>query len=166
MQKERPVQPAPLPRLEAGRRPRLATKSGASSTPEDRDAPPQLKDLRVLVVDDDPGCAKLASVLLRGDGCDVRTVHSAEEALVALESWKPRIMVLDLVLPLMSGLLLAQRLKVNPATRDIVIIAVSAFNGAEAERLAIEAGCSTYVRKPIDAMSFTQLLLTQLEGIQ
>lgn len=121
-----------------------------------------LATVPVLVVDDDPASAKLLSVLLQGEGCEVRVAGSSEEALVVLGSFHPRIIALDLVLPLMSGLLLAQQLKADPATRDIVIVAVSAFNGPEAESIAVRAGCAAYIRKPIDPMRFTQLLASHL----
>jgi CheY-like chemotaxis protein len=63
----------------------------------------------------------------------------------------------------MSGLLFAQRLKADPSTRDIAIFAVTAFNGKRTERMALDAGCSAFVRKPIDPMTFTQQLLHHLE---
>jgi CheY-like chemotaxis protein len=127
-------------------------------------AQPQLRDLPVLIVDDDAASAKLMSVLLRGEGCQVQVAHSAEEALTVIAASPPKLILLDLVLPLMSGLLLAQKLKADPATESIVIIAVTAFNGVEAERVAFEAGCAAYARKPIDPLSFTQLLLAHLGG--
>jgi CheY-like chemotaxis protein len=58
----------------------------------------------------------------------------------------------------MSGLLLAQRLRAEPATQDAVLIAVTAFNGPQAQRVALEAGFVAYVRKPIDPLSFAQLV--------
>jgi CheY-like chemotaxis protein len=124
----------------------------------------RLAGVRILIVDDDPASAKLVSVLLNAEGCDTRIVRSAEEALKVLETFKPRAIVLDLVLPRMSGVLLAQQLKAEPTKRDIVIIAVSAFNGAETVRVAMEAGCAAYVRKPIDPIALPELMLNHLGG--
>lgn len=115
-----------------------------------------------MIVEDDPPSSRLLSVVLNTEGCDTRSASTAEGALAVLQEFTPRAIVLDLVLPQMSGLLLAQRLKAEAATRDIVIIAVSAFNGPEAVRVALAVGCAAYVRKPIDAIAFPQLLLSHL----
>jgi CheY-like chemotaxis protein len=128
--------------------------------------PIDLKDVKVLVVDDDAASAKLVSVVLGGEGCDVKTAGSAEDALAILQSFEPRVIVVDLVLPLMSGLLFAQRLKADPAMRNIVLIAVTAFNGPEAERVARGTGFAAYVRKPIDPISFTGRVAEQLGGVE
>lgn len=119
----------------------------------------------VLIVDDDAASAKLLTVLLQSDGYHTRTADSAEQALLLLQDLRPCAIVVDLVLPLMSGLLLAQRLKADPRTRDVPVIAVTAVNGGELERLALEAGCQAFVRKPIDPASFTQLLPAR-KGVQ
>jgi CheY-like chemotaxis protein len=123
-----------------------------------------LEGLRVLIVEDHPPSLKLLAAILEGEGCEVCSTCSAEEALVALQSFRPTIAVIDLILPLASGLLLAERLKASPATSELVLIAVSAFNGAEAERTAKMAGFSVYVKKPIDPDAFPALLLATLRG--
>ena len=123
-----------------------------------------LKGLRALVVDDDAASAKLVSVVLRGEGCEVEIAPNAEDALTTLVSFRPDFIVLDLILPLMSGLLLAQRLKADPATRKIVIIALTVVNGPEAERATRDAGCSAYFRKPLDPLSFPERVLECLDG--
>ncbi len=120
------------------------------------------KDVPVLVVDDDAAGAKLASILLRNEGCDVRVAQSAEEAFNVLEHFRPRVIVLDLILPLMSGLLFAQHIKGDPATSDIVLVAVTVINGPDTERMALSSGCAAYLRKPIDALTFAERLAKHL----
>ena len=137
------------------------------STPPRASEPPlALKNLRVLVVDDDPASAKLMSVTLRAEGCDTRIAGSAEEALPLVSTFRPRLIMLDLVLPFMSGLSFAQQLKGDPATRNIVIVAVSAYNGYGVERAATEVGCALFLRKPVDPVVFPQLLTTYLGGVE
>jgi CheY-like chemotaxis protein len=118
----------------------------------------------VLVVDDDEPSAKLASVALGTEGFDVRTAASAEDAFRVLMTYRPRAIVVDLILPLMSGLLFAQRLKAEPLTRDIVLIAMTAFDGAQAEAIARDVGFAAYVRKPIDPIDFASLVAQHLGG--
>lgn len=95
---------------------------------------------------------------LTGEGCEVRVATSAEEALDVLSGFEAAVMVLDLVLPRMSGLLLARRLKSVPSTRDMVIIAVSSLDGPETERLALEAGCGAYLKKPISPFTLASTI--------
>jgi CheY-like chemotaxis protein len=135
--------------------------------PSDELESPQTGDLNgvsVLVVEDDPASSKLLSVLLRGEGCQVQVAASAEDALDLLSTFRPRVIVIDLILPVMSGLVLAQQLEKDVTHRDAVLIAVTAFNGLEVQRLAREAGFVAYVHKPIDPLSFIQVLRLQLEG--
>jgi CheY-like chemotaxis protein len=116
------------------------------------------------LVEDDPPSLKLLDALLVGEGCVVRSSRSAEGALEVLRFFRPQVAVIDLILPLASGLLLAERLKADPATSDLVLVAVSALNGPETDRAARAAGFSTYVRKPIDPGSFPAILLAALRG--
>jgi CheY-like chemotaxis protein len=124
----------------------------------------ELTNKRILVVEDDPASAKLVAVVLRDEGAEVEAVATAEEGLRSVEARKPDAIVLDLILPMMSGLLFAEHVRRRPATAEIPIIAVSAFNGREAERVALAAGCSVYLRKPIDALALPHLLLAHLGG--
>jgi DNA-binding response OmpR family regulator len=124
-----------------------------------------LEGLAILVVEDDLPSTKLLRVVLEAEGCRVQVSSSAEEALDALRTFQPRVIVVDLVLPLMSGLVLAQRLKANAATKDIVLLAVTSFNGPEAELMVLEAGFARYIRKPIDPARFVAALVSTLRGL-
>ena len=128
----------------------------------DTDRP--LAGIAILVVEDDPAGARLLFRLLTNEGADVRTAGSAEEALAVLQQFSPRLLLVDLVLPRMGGLLLVEHLKANPSTRGIVAVAVSAINGPDAERMAVESGCAGYISKPIDVQSFAHTLITHLRG--
>jgi two-component system cell cycle response regulator DivK len=104
----------------------------------------------ILVVDDHPANLKLVRVLLRAKGYEVRTATDAEDARLALQAARPRVILMDLQLPGMDGLELTRRLKADPATRDIVIIALTAYAMKGDEQKARAAGCDGYVTKPID----------------
>lgn len=144
-----------------------APKKEPAVTGESRKPTPpvELKGVKVMVIDDDAASAKLFSVVLVGEGYEVKAVSSAEDGLTLLQTFQPRLIVVDLILPLMSGLLFTQRLKADPSMQNIIIIAVTAFNGSEAERIVREAGCAAYVRKPIDPLAFIQLVATELGGV-
>ena len=67
-----------------------------------------------------------------------------------LESFSPRLILMDLQLPGIDGLELVRRLKADPARRDIVMVALTAYAMTADEAKAIAAGCDGYITKPID----------------
>ena len=104
----------------------------------------------VLIVDDAPVNLKLTDILLRKEGYKVHTATDAEEALKLLRSFRPDLMLVDIQMPGMDGLELTRRLKRNPVTRDIVVVALTACAMKEDEQKAIAAGCAGFITKPID----------------
>ncbi|HEV3459523.1 MAG TPA: response regulator [Thermoanaerobaculia bacterium] len=104
----------------------------------------------ILIVDDNPANLKLARVMLSAEGYEVRVAVDAEEALALLDGFRPRLILMDLQLPGMDGLTLTRRLKGDPATRDVVILALTAYAMKGDEEKALLAGCDGYVTKPID----------------
>ena len=104
----------------------------------------------LLVVDDAPVNLKLTSILLKKEGYDVHTAESGEEALNILDIVRPDLMLVDIQMPGMSGLELTERIKLNPVTRDIIVVALTACAMKGDEARAMAAGCSGYITKPID----------------
>lgn len=122
---------------------------------------PPLGDL-VLAVDDNPTNLKLLRVLLRGAGYHVATAQDGEEALQLLQTVSPRLILMDIQLPGMDGLELTRRIKADPATRHIRIIAVTAYAMKGDEEKAAAAGCDGYVTKPIDTRLLLEMVATSL----
>ena len=122
-----------------------------------------MSDPQILIVDDNPVNLKLARVLLEGEGYQVRTAVNAESALELLNDWKPRLILMDVQLPGMDGLELTRRLKADPDTREIGIIALTAYAMKSDEEKVRLAGCDGYVTKPIDAEALCQLVAQKLE---
>lgn len=113
---------------------------------------------RVLVVDDNLTNLKLIEYLLRSKGYDVSTALDAESALSEVCAQKPDLVLMDLQLPGMDGLELTRRLKGDPATRHIVILAVTAYAMKGDEERARSAGCDGYIPKPIDTRLLPKLV--------
>jgi len=105
---------------------------------------------RILVVDDNEVNKKLASFVLITQRYEVRGARNADEALTVLQQWMPRAILMDVQLPGMDGLTLTRQLKADPRTRDIIIIALTAYAMKGDEDKARDAGCDAYVTKPID----------------
>jgi len=104
----------------------------------------------LLVVDDNPLNLKLLRILLSSKDYDIRTSTSAEEAQEILQSFTPRLILLDIQLPGMDGLEFTRSLKLSQATRDIIILAVTAYAMKGDEEKVLAAGCNGYISKPID----------------
>ena len=105
---------------------------------------------KVLIIEDEPTSLKLTQVVLEAEGYTVRDVNSAEEALEAITQRRPEFIIMDLKLPGMSGLDLTRKLKNNPATRDIPVVAVTFYPSQFKREEALAAGCDAYFIKPID----------------
>ena len=123
-------------------------------TDSDREAAGQ----RILVVDDTPANLRLLAFLLEKKGYAVKTAEDALAALAILPEWQPRLVLLDLQLPGMGGLELAAKLKGDPATSSLIIVAVTAFAMKGDLERAMAAGCDGYVTKPIDTRALPALV--------
>jgi two-component system, cell cycle response regulator DivK len=112
----------------------------------------------ILIVDDNPLNLKLIRVLLRNEGYQIRESADAEQALATLSAFRPAVILMDIQLPGMDGLELTRRLKADPATQDITIIALTAYAMKGDEEKAKAAGCDGYLTKPIDTAVFPKIL--------
>jgi CheY-like chemotaxis protein len=117
----------------------------------------------ILIVDDNITNLKLAKVLLIKEGYEVRPAVDAEDALKILETFKPRLILMDIQLPGMDGLELTRRLKAAPDTKDIVIVALTAYAMKGDEEKARAAGCDGYITKPIDTQALPGLIAGYLK---
>ena len=104
----------------------------------------------ILIVDDNPTNAKLLAFILTREGHAVATAGDAEQALAAIARDRPRLILMDLQLPGVDGFELTRRLKADPATAGVVVVAVTAYAMTGDEDRARAAGCDGYLSKPID----------------
>ena len=117
----------------------------------------------ILIVDDNAVNLKLIKVLLAKEGYLIQTAGSAEEALKCLEASKPRLILMDIQLPGMDGLTLTRKLKDDPVTRDIRVVALTAYAMKGDEEKARAAGCDGYITKPIDTQALPGLIAEYLK---
>lgn len=104
----------------------------------------------ILIVDDNPTNLKLVAYLMKANGYQVSTAMDAEAALARIQDQRPALILMDVQLPGIDGLELTRRLKADPVTRDIIIVAVTAYAMKGDLAKAVAAGCDDYVTKPID----------------
>ena len=120
----------------------------------------------ILVVDDNPANRRLAQAVLEEAGHEVHGVPDAEDALAAVASLHPPLILMDIQLPGLDGLELTRRLKADPATRDIVIVATTAYAMPGDQLKATEAGCDGYMTKPIDIHALREVVSNHLDSAQ
>jgi CheY-like chemotaxis protein len=118
----------------------------------------------VLIVDDNATNLKLARVVLTTAGYEARTAVDAASALDTLKTFKPRVILMDIQMPGMDGLTLTRRLKSDPATRDIVVIALTAYAMKGDDEKALASGCAGYITKPIDTRRLPEQIAEILRG--
>ncbi len=103
---------------------------------------------RVLVVDDESAIREMIQFSLRRAGMDAEGAANAREALAAISERKPDIILMDWMMPGVSGLELTRRLRREPVTADIPIIMLTAKVTEDDKVLGLEAGTDDYVIKP------------------
>ena len=116
----------------------------------------------ILLVEDNPVNRRLAVFLLRSQGYQVREAATAQEAFEMLEKEPADLIVMDIQLPGMDGLETTRKLKEQPATADIPVIAVTSYAMKGDREKALAAGCVGYVTKPIDKNTFIQEVAAHL----
>jgi signal transduction histidine kinase/ActR/RegA family two-component response regulator len=116
------------------------------------DCPPDLHGIKVLAIDDEADARHLLKTLLEQCGAKVRTCASAAEVLAALEEFKPDILVSDIGMPEEDGYSLIKRVRAFEATRGgrIPAVALTAYARVEDRLLALRAGYSMHVPKPVE----------------
>ena len=106
----------------------------------------QQENVRVLVVDDEPGIVDVISMALRHHGFSVETVANGKQALDQVRRWRPHVMVLDVMLPDMDGFEVAQRLSAEHA--EVPILFLSARDTTADKVRGLTTGGDDYVTKP------------------
>jgi CheY-like chemotaxis protein len=99
---------------------------------------------------------------MKAHGYQVDTALDAKAALEAIGVHRPDLILMDIQLPGIDGLELTRRLKANPATHDIVIVAVTAYAMKGDQDRAQAAGCDDYVTKPIDTRALPERIARHL----
>jgi CheY-like chemotaxis protein len=112
------------------------------------DEPKTVRNLRILVVDDDPDVLEMLVEYLLGKGFEVLGVADGEEALRRLADFRPHLVLLDLLLPGLSGLETLQRIRALP--RETRVVVISGTEDVEIARRAVALGAVEYVTKPVD----------------
>jgi two-component system cell cycle response regulator DivK len=113
----------------------------------------------VLIVDDEPDNRSIASKVLTYSGAKVYTAANGAEGLVGLEQFVPSFILLDLSMPVMDGWEMCRKVRANPKTQHIPIIALTAHAMAGDRERVLESGFDGYIAKPFRLSTFMSEIL-------
>jgi two-component system alkaline phosphatase synthesis response regulator PhoP len=120
---------------------------------------------KVLVVDDEPGVRQLVSKILSREYTVVEA-KDGEEAINAVRSQSPRIVIMDMMMPKMDGLTACYTIKKDPATRGIPVIMLTAIDQELNKKLSTSVmGANKYMTKPFNAQELLATIRQLLDNV-
>ncbi|WP_299369590.1 phosphate regulon transcriptional regulator PhoB [uncultured Tateyamaria sp.] len=121
---------------------------------------------RVLVVEDEPAQREVLAYNLEAEGFSVSRAQDGEEALLLVDEDLPDIIVLDWMMPNLSGIEVCRRLKIRPETRSIPVIMLSARTEEVDKVRGLETGADDYVVKPYSVIELMARVRSQLRRVR
>lgn len=113
----------------------------------------------LLVVEDIPDILNLLETTLKFKGYRVVTARNGEEALEIIHKERPDLMIADILMPKMDGFSLVHRLRINPETRRIPVVFLSAtYVAPEDKAFALSLGATRFIEKPVDLPTFLPVI--------
>jgi CheY-like chemotaxis protein len=128
---------------------------------ETAEAEIDLSEARILLVDDNQQNLELMEAYLESLPCEILTATNGEEAARVIDQTPVDLVLLDIMMPRMSGFELCQRIKASPATRDITVIMVTALHEVSDFERAVECGTDDFLTKPVNKLE----LLTRVKSL-
>jgi two-component system alkaline phosphatase synthesis response regulator PhoP len=110
---------------------------------------------RILIADDDQRNCELLEAYLAPEGYEIEVAHSGQQTLDAVAKNPPDLILLDIMMPRMSGYEVSQRLKEDPQTNDIPIVMVTALAEMGDIERAVRAGADDFLTKPVNKFELT-----------
>ena len=105
---------------------------------------------RILIADDNPQGAELLEAYLADGDWEVRTAADGEQTLKQVAEWAPDLILLDVMMPRISGFEVCKRLRADPKTRDTSVLMITALDQPSDVERAVEAGTDDFLSKPIN----------------
>jgi two-component system, cell cycle response regulator DivK len=159
-------------RPSAGARKRsLLLQHGFSSTPASlfrfhvgSQCSDRRRRMKVLVIEDHPDMRDLLGRIVEGMGYVPVLASGGEEGLDKAIAEKPNLILLDMIMPVMDGREVARRLRANPETKEIPILATTALFRSDDLNACLEAGCDIYIVKPFGVRDLQRKIRELLPG--
>ena len=118
---------------------------------------------RILIADDNEPNRELLEVYLADVDCDIATAIDGADTLEKVASFKPDIILLDIMMPKLSGFEVCQQLKADPTTRKIMVLMVTALGELGDIERAVEAGTDDFLSKPVNKIELVKRVENMLK---
>jgi CheY-like chemotaxis protein len=106
---------------------------------------------KILIVDDEPHMIELVKAILSGEGYDVTTASDGKEGLKILEKLKPDLVILDMMMPGMSGREVCEKIRANPKTKGLKVVFLTVARFSEVGKQELDKmNVSDYITKPFE----------------
>jgi two-component system, OmpR family, alkaline phosphatase synthesis response regulator PhoP len=105
---------------------------------------------RVLIAEDNPQNAELVEAYLGEHEFEIRIAADGEQTLQIVRAWRPDLILLDVMMPKISGFEVCKRLRADPVTSDTAVLMITALDQASDVERAVEAGTDDFLTKPIN----------------
>ena len=109
---------------------------------------------KILIVEDNPQSMRLIEMILKAEDYTLLKAIDGEEALDIAEKEYPDLILMDVQLPDMDGMTVVRMLRENKVTKDIIILALTAYAMKGDKERMLRMGCDDYISKPIDVQGF------------
>jgi len=117
----------------------------------------------ILIVEDHPTMRDAMRLVLEEDGHDVEDASDGESGLAAVRAHPPDVVLLDLNIPALSGAEVLEALKEDPATKDVLVVVVTA-TGEEGRARSLAGGADGYITKPFSPLALLRTVERALRG--
>jgi two-component system, OmpR family, alkaline phosphatase synthesis response regulator PhoP len=105
---------------------------------------------KILIADDNSQNVELLEAYLSDFECVLRTANDGEETLRVVEEFQPDLLLLDIMMPRLSGFEVCRKIRSNPATKELLILMVTALNEAADFERGVQAGTDDFLTKPVN----------------
>jgi len=111
---------------------------------------------RILIADDNPTNVELMEVYLAEVDCDLAIAVDGADTLAKIESFRPDLILLDIMMPKLSGFEVCKKIKQDPATKGIMVLMVTALNELGDIERAVDAGTDDFLSKPVNKVELVK----------
>jgi len=125
--------------------------------------PPSQRRSRVLIADDNEPNRELLEVYLADIDCEIATAVDGKDTLEKVAAFHPDVILLDVMMPKLSGFEVCQRLKTDPATSPIMVLMVTALGELGDIERAVESGTDDFLSKPVNRVELVKRVENMLK---
>ena len=105
---------------------------------------------KIVIADDNDQNIELLEAYLSDFDCEIRTAHDGEETLQVVEEFAPDLLLLDVMMPRLSGFEVCKKIRANPDSKDLLILMITALNEAADFERGVQAGTDDFLTKPVN----------------